>query len=171
MTFEQVCINIAIDNDSGAGEAVYRGKTYAFNYNGNRAGVSDDMPRVVFDAILRELFILIKGDVYLSCKDRIANHLERIERKVNIVVFCVVETAQPFICDVRGAFTIEALAEIEKQFAEEPPDYPKGALGITYECYWNPGQYGDEGRCEIEPYWGLIQVGVTFHNVIGDCDE
>jgi len=84
------------------------------------------------------------------------------EHLANTVTFCVIEPTTPFIYDVRGAFTIEALNDIEAQFTEEPPDYPTEAWAITYECRWFSGQYGEFSRCEIEPHWELAQVGISY---------
>jgi len=78
----------------------------------------------------------------------------------NLVTFCVIDC--PFICEVHGKFTTDALKEIEEQFVEEPPDdLEYNVATVTYRCNFFTGQYDGFGRCEIAPYWEIMEVSRT----------
>jgi hypothetical protein len=63
---------------------------------------------------------------------------------------------EPFVCGVYGKVTGDQIAKIERDCAENPGvGFGKGDGQYLFSCHWEPGQYGDEGRCEIAPYWHL----------------
>ena len=65
----------------------------------------------------------------------------------------------PLICAVQGNFTVEVLAEIERDLKANDGDYfAKGDGTYRFECSHFPGQYGFEGRCEIAPGWELDEL-------------
>lgn len=57
----------------------------------------------------------------------------------DIIVICVIESTCPFICEVNGKFTIEALQTIEDNYCS--PDDIEGVDTIMYECFWNKSDY------------------------------
>lgn len=73
------------------------------------------------------------------------------------VTFCI-HNGESFICEVHGKFAIGTLGDIEDQFKEEPLDFDYNVITVTYECCWEPPQYGDEGRVELSGYWDLTEV-------------
>jgi len=68
------------------------------------------------------------------------------------------EGDDPVICHVNGKVTPYALCEIESQICQNP-DFENGDGTYRYEVRWVKGQYGDEGQCEIAPYWELTDIG------------
>ena len=77
------------------------------------------------------------------------------------IIFCIID--EPFICEVYGKFTIQALHEIEEQFIDEPPDdWEYNVITVTCECNWEEPQYGDYGRVELSGYWDLIEISKTI---------
>jgi hypothetical protein len=63
----------------------------------------------------------------------------------------------PFVCLFIGKCA-GVIEEIEKQLLDDDPDDSAGAFTIRYHCVYDPGQYGDEGRCEIAPYWDMTEL-------------
>lgn len=68
-----------------------------------------------------------------------------------IVVFMYWD-CEPFICEIYGRTTIQILQEIEEESIKE--DYFKNGQGFySFTINKFPGQYGEFGRCELEPGW------------------
>lgn len=73
--------------------------------------------------------------------------------KFHVSIF-VMEGEDPFICEVNGAVTIEVLQELESQIHSQMPSNElkeDGVYSLTVSRF--EGQYGEYGRCELEPYW------------------
>ena len=71
----------------------------------------------------------------------------------------------PFICGVNGHVTTWMLDEIEKDIDDNADDILcKGDGVYLFEATRFPGQYGEEGRCEIAPGWELDMVLFSEHN-------
>ena len=77
---------------------------------------------------------------------------------IGYVTFCLAEPEEPFICYVKGNFTVSDLGEIEEIFVENLLEFMSETneeLLVTYSCSWDKGQYGEYGRCELPPGWVL----------------
>lgn len=60
----------------------------------------------------------------------------------------------PFICHVNGKCTIQDLQEIESELQNVISDsHEEGEYFL--DCQYFAGQYGEYGRCELEPGWEL----------------
>ena len=65
----------------------------------------------------------------------------------------------PFICGVNGNATTSILLEIEEGLSEdEQYTFDKGDGNYLFKTTRDPGQYDNEGWCEIPPYWDLDLV-------------
>jgi hypothetical protein len=76
-------------------------------------------------------------------------------KPADLVIFCVIDPTCPFICGVSGKFTTEALQKIEEDYLDDIPEDIEGIETITYECFWDPGDYNPGG---YEGYWILEEV-------------
>jgi hypothetical protein len=71
----------------------------------------------------------------------------------------------PFICGVNGHVTTSMLDEIEKDIDENAEDMLcEGDGTYLFKATRFSGQYGDEGRCELAPYWELEMVLFSQYN-------
>lgn len=62
----------------------------------------------------------------------------------------------PFVCGVVGCATADAINEIEREAGANTDEmFTRGDGSYLFRATWEAGQYGDEGRCEIAPYWDL----------------
>jgi hypothetical protein len=61
----------------------------------------------------------------------------------SIVEFCVTEKDEPFISGVAGRFPVHSLEDIEKEFFENPPDFPGDAAVV----YCSVSSFRDHGEC------------------------
>lgn len=64
-----------------------------------------------------------------------------------------------FICGVNGNVTTWMLNQIEDSLGEnEEHTFDKGPGTYLFKATYDPGQYNDEGRCELPPCWDLELV-------------
>ena len=62
---------------------------------------------------------------------------------------------------------LQGLDEIEKEL-NEPEScemFAKGHGEYVFECAYDSGQFGEYGRCEMPPYWGLKEVDFKSYNI------
>lgn len=77
-----------------------------------------------------------------------------------------------FICGVSGKMCLVVMDEIEKQLAENEAEDGELEHGTyLYEVTRFKGQYDHEGRCELDPYWELTQIGFEPINRKGGKHE
>lgn len=67
------------------------------------------------------------------------------------------EGLDPFICGINGMITPSACMEIEELFSCDGEYADLIDRNGTYivRAKWEDGQYGDDGRCEMAPYWDV----------------
>lgn len=72
------------------------------------------------------------------------------------VAFFFLDGDRPFICGATGWVTTETLTDIETAAMEYKKEtFTEGDGEYLFDATRIPGQYGDEGRCELPPYWDL----------------
>lgn len=86
------------------------------------------------------------------------------------IVVCVVEQSQPFICEVYGKFTVDALEQIEKELPETIRDgkHAPDIATVEFTAEWI------RGDSEVPGYWDMVRTGKfeTWADVQAkDCAE
>lgn len=79
--------------------------------------------------------------------------MDKINPKFRVSLF-VMEGEDPLICAVSGPATIAILQDLESQIHSQMPSRElkeDGTYDLTVSRF--EGQYGEYGRCELEPYW------------------
>jgi hypothetical protein len=88
-------------------------------------------------------------------RDGLAAFSEDGKRNVLAEVFFQ-QGDEPFICAVRGRICVEQLEAAQRDFRENLPKELEQGEGIyTFDFYFEEGQYGEYGMCEIAPGWGF----------------
>lgn len=88
-------------------------------------------------------------------RDGLAAFSEDGKRNVLAEVFFQ-QGDEPFICAVRGRICVEQLEAAQRDFRENLPKELEQGDGIyTFDFYFEEGQYGEYGMCEIAPGWGF----------------
>jgi hypothetical protein len=78
------------------------------------------------------------------------------DSKTLTVAFFFLAGDEPFICGVNGWATTSALDEIEREATEEKEIiFAQGDGEYLFQTARDPGQYDNEGRCEMSVYWDL----------------
>jgi hypothetical protein len=82
------------------------------------------------------------------------------------------EPTEPFVFEIRGRFTLEAIEEIQNDLTDNPVD--DAPCDAWFRATYVRGQFDEEGRCELPPGWELDQLlgeppddlEAQYHNLV-----
>lgn len=75
------------------------------------------------------------------------------QRRMMVQVFYIKDACM-FVCGISGHVVSDTIPQIEEDLADsDDAIFDKGDGEYLFSASWDNGQYGEEGRCEIAPYW------------------
>jgi len=89
-----------------------------------------------------------------------------------LVQFCYITHCPAFLAGVSGRVIIGELEEMEKDCNDNLEEvFTKGAGDYLFRATFFPGQYGDDGRCELQPGWELTELAYRKMDMGGDSHD
>ena len=89
-----------------------------------------------------------------------------------IMIFFHQDGDEPFIWQINGKITVNALIEIERDACEYSETlFDKGTGSYKFSVAREDGQYGPEGQCEFPPYWDLSFIEFEPYEMAGDMTD